>query len=125
MLKPKRMDLIDLSIGLRRSQDKKMEPSKEKCGRVPPDTSATGETTAKKDLESNSTPKATSTKACGPWTRSTVKVLIGAMKVANYEESIPVIGLKIKSMVAVHSFSKTVTDTMATGSTECPKEKVE
>ena len=60
-----------------------MEPSEEKCGKNPPATSVTGETTVKKVSVFSSTQTTTNTKACGPWTRSTAKVLTGEMKAEN------------------------------------------
>ena len=77
MLKLRRMGLIEVCTGLRRSQDKKMAPSRVKSGRPQAGTLVTVETTARRDSVSNSIRTVTNTKACGPWTRSTVKVHTG------------------------------------------------
>lgn len=102
-----------------------MAPSRAKSGRHPAGTSVTGEITAKRASVSNSTRMETSMKVCGPWTRNMDKVHTGEMKMPNSGESIPATGLKTRSMVEEPSFSKTVTDTMDTGSMECLKEKAE
>ena len=79
---------------------------KEKCGKMHPDILVTGEIIVRKVSECSFIKMGISMKACGLWIKNTVKELIGEAKVPNYEESIQVIGLRIKSMVGVHSFSK-------------------
>ena len=125
MLKLRRMGLIEVCTGLKRSQDKKMVRSKAKYGRPLAGILETGETTARKGSVFSSTRMATSMRACGPWTKSMDKVHTGEMRIASLGESIPVIGSRIKSMVEVLSSSRTAIDTMDTGSMECLKEKEE
>lgn len=83
MPKLKEMVPIEPSIGLKRSQSKKMAQSKVKCGKSPADTLVTGETTAKKASVFSSTKMVTNTKVCGPLTRSMVKVTIGETNLAS------------------------------------------
>ena len=83
MQKLRKMDLTGVSIGSKRSQDKKMEASKVRSGPGPTDTLVTGETTARRALVSNSTRTETSTRACGPWTRNMVRVPTGGMSRAS------------------------------------------
>lgn len=125
MLKLKRTGHIEVCTGLRRSQDKRMAPSRVKSGRPQAGTSVTGETTARRDSVFSSTRMVTSMRACGPWTRSMDRVLTGEMRIASSGESIPVIGSRIKSMAEVLSSSRTAIDTMDTGSMECLKEREE
>lgn len=77
MLKHKRMDLIDQSTGLRKSQDKKMEASRERSGHPLRGISVTGLITARRALVSSSSRMETSMKACGQWIRSMGKALTG------------------------------------------------
>lgn len=79
MLKLRRMDLIEVYTGLRRSQDKKMEALRERCGLDHQDTLVIGEIIARKALEYSSIRMVTNMKACGPWIRNMVKVLTGEM----------------------------------------------
>ena len=109
------MDRIDLFIGSKRSQNKKMAPSRVKFGRDPPAISATGVTIARKALAFNSTLRVTNMKACGLWIKSMVKALTGATRAANFDASIQAIGSKTRNMVAVLFSSRIVIDTMATG----------
>lgn len=102
-----------------------MAASKEKCGQRHQDTSEIGEITARKASASSSTRTVTNTKACGPWTRSMVKEPTGGMRVTSWEESIPAIGSRTRSMEEVPSSSRMETDTTATGSMACPKVKEE
>jgi len=125
MLKHKRMDLIEVYTGSKRSQDKKMDLLKVKFGPNHQGILVTGEITARKDSVYNSIRTVISMKECGQWTRNMVKVLTGEMKIANLEENIPEIGSKIKSMVEVPSSLRIVIDTMVTGSTVCHKEREE
>ena len=125
MLKLKRTGHIEVCTGLRRSQDKRMAPSRVKSGRPQAGTLVTGETTARRDSVFSSTRMVTSMRACGPWTRSMDRVLTGEMRIASSGESIPVIGSRIKSMAEVLSSSRTAIDTMDTGSMECLKEREE
>ena len=74
---------IDQYTGLKRSQDKKMEASKERCGLALPDILVIGETTAKKVLVFSFTKITTNTKACGPWIRNMDKEHTGEMTVAS------------------------------------------
>jgi hypothetical protein len=92
-----------------------MEALKEKCGLAHQDILVTGEITARKDSVSNFIRTVISTKVCGLWTKSMVKVLIGGMTLINSEESILEIGSKIKNMEEELSFSKIVIDTMDIG----------
>lgn len=85
----------------------------------------TGKIIVKTALEYNFTKMEINTRVCGVEILDTDKALIGEMKVVNWEESILVIGSKIKNMAEEHSFIRTETDMMVIGSTECPKEKVE
>jgi hypothetical protein len=125
MLKLRRMDHTEVFTGYRRSQDKRMEALKEKCGPDHQDILVTGEITVKKDLESNFIRTEISMKVCGLWTRNMVKVLIGEMTLINSEENTLAIGSKIKNMEEEHSSSKIVIDTMDIGSMVCHKEKAE
>ena len=125
MLKLRRTGPTEVCTGLKRSQDKRMAPSRVKSGRPLADISVTGETTARKDSVFSSTRMATSMRACGPWTRSTDKVLTGETRIASSGESIPVIGSRIRSTAEVLSSSRIAIDTTGTGSTECPKAKEE
>ena len=83
MPKLKRMGLTEVCTGLKRSQDKRMVPSRAKSGRPLADISVTGETTARRDSVFSSTRMVTNTRACGPWTRSMDKVLTGEMRTAS------------------------------------------
>lgn len=83
MQKLKRMDLIEVCTGLRKSQNKRMVVSKEKCGKKLQDISETGETTVKKDLVFNSIRMVINMKECGQWTKNMVKALIGEMSQAS------------------------------------------
>lgn len=62
-------------------------------------------------------------KACGLFINVTVKAHSGEWRIKNLEESILATGLKIRNMEEVHSFTKMVTDTTATGSMECLRVK--
>ena len=96
----------EVYIGSRKSNDKKMVASKARSGNPPLAISVTGETTARKVLVFNFTKMATSTKVCGPWTKSTVKAPTGEMKTPSSGENTLVIGLKTKSMEEAHSSSR-------------------
>ena len=115
MLKHKRMVLIEVYTGLRRSLDKKMDQLREKCGQDHQDILVIGEIIVKKDLVFNFIKIVTNMKVCGLWIKNTDKELIGEWMVVNLEENILVIGLRIKSMVEGHSSSKIVIDMMVTG----------
>jgi len=125
MLRLRRTVLIDLSTGLRKSQSRRMEPSKEKCGKAHPAILEIGEIIARKDLVYNSTQREINTKVCGQWIKSMAKEHTGDMKLENSEENIPVIGLKIRSTEEEHSSSRTVIVMMDIGSTVCHKVKEE
>lgn len=112
-------------IGSIRSQNKKMEHSKEKCGKMPLDTSAIGETIARKVSVYNSTKMAINMKACGPWIRSMVRALIGEVKAPSYAGSTQGIGSRIRSMAEGHSFLKIAIDMMGIGSMACHKGRAE
>ena len=114
-LKPKRMDLIDPFTGSKRSQDKRMAQSKGSSGQSLLDISVIGGITAKRDLVSNFTRMAISTKECGPWTKSMVKEHTGEMKTLSSEENTLEIGLKTKNMVEALSSLRIQTDTMDIG----------
>ena len=73
----------DPSTGSKRSQDKKMEASRERCGKKLVDILVTGEITARKASAYNSTRMVTNTRVCGLWTKSTVKVPTGVTKTKN------------------------------------------
>lgn len=115
MPKLRKMDLIDRFTGLRKSQDKKMEASKEKNGQVHPGISETGLITVRRVSEFNSSITVISTKECGPWIRSMVKAHTGDLTVVSSEENTQAIGLRTRSTAEVHSSSKTQTGTMDTG----------
>lgn len=83
MPKLKKMDLTDLFIGLKRNQGKRMDLSREKCGRRHPGILEIGETTARKDLEYSSIQMETNMKACGPWTENTDRAHTGGMNAEN------------------------------------------
>jgi hypothetical protein len=121
----RRTVLIDLSTGLRKSQNRRMELLKEKCGKAHPDILEIGEITAKKDSVSNSTLKEINTKVCGQWIKNMAKEHTGDMNMASLEENIPVIGSKIRSTEEVHSSLRTVIVMMDIGSMACHKVKEE
>ena len=123
--KLRKTDHIDLYTGLRRSQDKKMEALKEKCGRVLQDILATGEITAKKASVSNSTRTAINTKECGPWIRNTVREPTGEMTLESYVVNTQATGSKTRSTAVEPSSSRIVTDMMDIGSMACHRERVE
>ena len=77
--------------------------------------SETGETTLKRDSVFNSTRIRTNMKVCGLKISVMVREHIGELKVTSYAESILEIGMKIKSMEEVHSFTRMETDTMDIG----------
>ena len=77
------MDHIEVYTGLKRSQDKKMEVLKVKCGQNPLGTLVIGEITARKALVFNSIKMVISMKVCGQWIRNMDKVHTGVMKVEN------------------------------------------
>lgn len=83
MLKLKEMVLIELFIGLKRSQNKKTALLRVKCGKSPADILVTGGIIAKKVLVFNSIKMVTNMKECGPSIRNTDKAIIGGMKMAN------------------------------------------
>jgi hypothetical protein len=78
-LKLKKMDLIDPSTGLKRSQDKKTAASRARCGLAQADILATGETIVRKDLVFSFIRIMTSMKECGLWIKSMVKEPTGEM----------------------------------------------
>ena len=119
------MDLIEVSTGLKKSQDKRMVASKEKCGKKHQDTSEIGETIAKRASVFNSIRMVINMKVCGLWTKNMGKVPTGETNQVNLEENILVIGSKTKSMVEEHSSLKTATDMMVIGSMVCHKVRVE
>jgi len=125
MPRHKRMDLIEVFTGLKRSQNKKMDQLKEKCGLNHLDILVTGETIARKDSVFNSTRMEISMKECGLWIKNMVKALTGETKIASLEENTQVTGLKIRSMEEAPSSSKIAIDTMDIGSMVCHKEKEE
>jgi hypothetical protein len=77
------MGRTEVFTGSKRSQDKKTAALRVKSGRAHPGTSETGETTARKDSEFNTTKTETSTRACGCATGGTDKVPTGETKVEN------------------------------------------
>jgi len=83
MLKRRRMDLIGRFIGLKKSQGKRMEVSKERCGRRQAGILEIGEIIARKDLVFSFILMEINMRGCGLWTKSTDKVLTGAVKVGN------------------------------------------
>jgi len=115
MLRLRRTDLTDLSTGLRKSQSRRMELSKEKNGRAHPAILEIGEIIARKDLVSNSILKEINMKVCGQWIKNMAKEHTGDMKLVNSEENIQVIGLKTKSTEEEHSSLRTVIVMMDTG----------
>jgi hypothetical protein len=115
MRKLRKMGHTDPSTGSRRSQDKKMAPSRVKSGRPPPGISETGETTARRASVSNSTRMATSTKVCGPWTRNMDRALTGETRMPNSGESIPATGSRTRSTEEVPSSLRIAIGMMATG----------
>jgi hypothetical protein len=119
------MDPTEVSTGSKKSQGRRMAPSREKFGRLLAGILETGEITARRDSAFSSTKMETNMKACGPWTKSMDKVLTGGTRVESSGESIPAIGLKTRSTAEEPSSLKIATDTMATGSTECRKERAE
>ena len=119
------MDRIARYIGLKRSQSKRMELSRARCGKAHLVILVTGAITVRKGSVSSSTLKATNTRACGPWTRSMARVRIGVMKEVNSDVNTQVIGLKTKSMEEAHSSLRIAIGMMAIGSTVCHKEKEE
>jgi len=125
MQRLRRTALIDLSIGLKKSQSRRMELLKEKNGKAHPGILEIGEIIAKKDSESNSTLKEINTKACGQWIKNMAKEHTGDMKLASLEENILVIGSKIRSMEEAHSSLRTVIVMTDIGSMECHKVKEE
>ena len=106
MPKLRRMVLTGQYIGSKRSQSRRMAPSKVRCGKALADISVTGVITARKVLASNFIPKVINMKVCGLWIKSTVKVLTGEMKEENYAENTQVTGLRTRSTVEAHSSSK-------------------
>ena len=88
---------------------------KEKCGKMHPDILVTGEIIVRKVLGFSFIRILINMKACGQWIRNMARGLIGGVKEINYEESIQVIGLKIKNTVGVPSFSKIAIDMMDIG----------
>ena len=125
MLKHKRMVPIEVSTGSRKSQNKRMEVLKVRCGKKLPGTLVTGETIVRKASEFSSTRTETSTKECGRWTKNMGRVPTGEVRIANSGESTLAIGSKIKSTVEELSSSKTVIDMMGIGSMACHKAKEE
>jgi hypothetical protein len=123
MLRLKEMVLIEQSTGSKRSQSKRMAPSKVSLGRSPADILVTGGIIAKKVLVFNFIKMVTNMKACGLLIKNMVKVIIGAMKMANSEESTQEIGSRINNTEEAPFSSKMATVTMDTGSTECLKVK--
>ena len=77
------MDLTEVFIGLKRSQNKKMGQLKEKCGLSHQGTLEIGETTAKKASVFSSIKMETSTKVCEQRTKNTVKAPTGETKIAS------------------------------------------
>ena len=114
----------EVSIGSRKSNDKKMAASREKSGSRLHATSVTGEITARKASESSSIRMATNTKACGSAIKDTARELTGRTRAANSVESTPATGMKTRNMAEVPSSTRVETGTMATGSTACRREKV-
>lgn len=102
-----------------------MEVSRERSGNMLQDTSVIGKRIRKMDSVYNSITTATNTKVYGNVINAMDKVLTGEMRLENCVVNIQEIGAKTKSMVVAHSFTKTVTDTMAIGLQACLKEKEE
>ena len=88
---------------------------KEKCGKMHPDILVTGEIIVRKVLGFSFIRILINMKACGQWIRNMARGLIGGVKEINYEESIQVIGLKIKNTVGEPFFSKIAIDMMDIG----------
>lgn len=125
MLKPRRMDPTEVFTGSKGRTSKKTEASREKSGPTQAGILATGETTARKGLASNSTRMGTNTKECGLWTKSMAKELTGDLMETNSEENTLATGSRTKNMEEEPFSSKTAIVTTATGSMECLKVKEE
>ena len=121
----RRTDLIDLSTGLRKSQSRRMELSKEKSGKAHPAILEIGEIIARRDSVSSFILKEINTKVCGQWIKNMAKELTGDMKLVNSEENIQVIGLKTKSTEEEHFSLRTVIVMTDIGLMACHKEKEE
>jgi|APSaa5957512535_1039671.scaffolds.fasta_scaffold97112_1 hypothetical protein len=125
MQKLRKMDLIEVCTGLKRSLDRKTGASKERCGLVLQGILGTGEIIVRKVLVYSSIRMGTSTKACGPWIKSTVRVPTGETTQTNLDVSTLGTGLKTKNMVEEPFSLRILTVTMGIGSMECLKAKVE
>ena len=95
-----------------------MAPLKVSLGRSPADILVTGGIIAKKVSVFNFIKMVTNMKACGLLIKNMVKVIIGAMKMANSEESTQEIGSRINNTEEAPFSSKMATVTMDTGSME-------
>lgn len=100
-----------------------MEASRAKCGNNHPVILEIGATTWKKGLAFNIIKMVTSMRACGLWTRGTVKAHTGEQRAVNLGVSTQETGTKTKSMEEVLSFTKMEIDTTDTGSMVFPKAK--
>jgi len=124
MPKLKRTELIELSFGFKNRKLKKMVQSKAISGSDHPNMSEIGVTTAKKALVFSTINPVINTKVCGHLINVTDKAPIGEWSTKNLDVNTQVTGSKIRNMVEELSSTKMVTDTMVTGSMECPKAKV-
>jgi hypothetical protein len=125
MQKLRKMVLIEVFTGLKRSQSKKMAVLKEKCGKKLQDILVIGEITAKRVSVFNSIKMEINMKACGQWIKNMVRVLTGEMKLESLEGNIQEIGSKIKSTVVEPSSLRIVIDMMVIGLMVCHRVKVE
>ena len=115
MPRRRKTDPIEVCTGSKKRTSKKTAASRVKSGLPQAAILVTGATTAKRDSAFNSTKMEISTKACGPWTRSTDKEPTGDLMLANFAENTQATGLKIRSTAEAPSSSKTATGTMDTG----------
>ena len=101
-----------------------MAQSRAKSGKLVRNISVTGATTARKVSAFSFTRMVTSMRACGQLISAMDRELTGKMKAQSYAENTLETGTRTRSMEEVPSFTRTVTGTMDTGSTDCHKEKV-
>ena len=121
----RRMALIDLFSGSRRSRDRRMEASRERNGNTLHDISETGKIIRKTDSVFTSTRMEISMRDFGKETSAMARAPIGGTRQGNSVANIQETGLKIRSTAEALSSTRMRTDTMATGSLECRKERAE
>lgn len=109
----------------RRSKGRRMEASRERSGNMLQGTLATGKTTRKMALVSNSTKTETSMKGSGSEINVMVKVHTGVTRMASSVVNIQVTGLMIRNMVEVLSSTKMVIVMTVIGWRACLKVRVE